>query len=977
MPKILKFLFTLLCILQPLAWSADAMLPAVKVAMSDDHSIIVERILYEALKRSGYQMIAQATGMRTAIADVNYGDAAILPTQTDGWDIMYPNLIKIPVPIENVEFTVYARSEDSHKFSQWSDMAGLKVGYRWQNEYVANNINRTHASELVTVNERAELWTALVNFKADAVIMPRISHFEYRLPKGVKRVGIIERYPVYTYVNNRYAHLASLLESAYREMVADGTMESIRNAVIQPKEKRIILHINSHDTQNHWERNKMESVRKNLEANMELDYRSFNLDSYEFHNQANFNSAIINMIRTTFIMHQADLIITSGNKALEFVLNNYYLLFPHAHVLFYGVREFKEASLYGLEDYITGVAETTSLYETASEMLRLYPNTRRIFMLNDNIGKPKSLDLPVELVFGKNESFAEILKSIRDFGQETLVLADNYLEPNMQKQIAAASVNPVFCLSSSCMGYGPLGGLVSSTEAQSRVVASMATELLNGTSPANIPIILDSRYLNQWQFDYKTAKRFNIKTSKLPKGHVVINHVLPIWESNPFEFRLMLTITALLLLIICGFTIFSIRHNRMTRKINLQNEFLLEAKELAEQSSKAKTAFLAQMSHEIRTPMNAIIGMSELALRKDKSNIIREEITAVKSACTNLLSIIKDILNLAQIESGKFDVTHKDYEQSEDSNDFTVKFNAPDARILVVDDIETNLKVAEGLLLPYKIHVDTVLSGQDAIDAIERFQYDLVFMDHMMPEMDGVGATKIIREHGHKLPIVALTANAVFGTREMFLENGFDDFLSKPVDISKMNLILERWIPKEKQEKAKGNDKYNFNEINLQTLKVFYKDGISRIEKIKQCLETEDYPLYTIYVHALKSASANVGAMEISKLAEALEMAGKHNDLEFIKSNTEQFLAKLKLYLDSISTSLEEEQENKPLNTEVLINLKQALTNMTSEDIAVIDESINELQGVAQVDSILQNVLVGNYDGAITEIERILHEKNI
>ncbi|MCL2260080.1 MAG: response regulator [Fibromonadales bacterium] len=955
-----KFLLMLLCILQPLAWSSETMLPAVKVAMSDDHSIIVERILYEGLKRSGYQMIAQATGMRTAIADVNYGDAAILPTQTDGWDIKYPNLIKIPVPIEHVEFTVYARSEDQYKISQWSDMAGLKVGYRWQNEYVANNVNRTNAAKLVTVNERAELWTSLINFKADVIIMPRISHFEYRIPKGVKRVSIIERHPVYTYVNNRHAHLAPLLENAYKEMVADGTMESIRNAVIQPKDKRIILHINSYDTQNNWELKQMESVRKNLEANMGIDYRSFNLNSYEFNNQANFNTAIINMIRATFIMYQADLIITSGNKALEFVLNNYYLLFPHAHVLFYGVREFKEASLHGLEDYVTGVAETTSLYETASEMLRLYPNTRRIFILSDNIDKTESLDLPVELVFSKGDSFAEILKSIRNFGSETLVLVESYLDPNMQKQIADVSVNPVFCLSTSCMGYGPLGGLVSSTNAQSRIIASMAVNLLDGASPANIPVILDSKNLNQWQFDYRTIKRFNLKANKLPKGHVIINDSLHLWESNPFEFRLMLITTTLLLLIICGLTVFSIRYNRMARTM--------------EQNSKAKTAFLAQMSHEIRTPMNAIIGMSELALRKDKSNIVRNEIVSIKHACANLLSIIKDILDLAKIESGKYEITHKEYEQSEDNHDFTIKFNAPNARILVVDDIETNLKVAEGLLLPYEIHVDTALSGQAAIDAIENCPYDLVFMDHMMPEMDGIEATKIIREHGHKLPIIALTANAVSGTREMFLDNGFDDFLSKPVDISKMNSILEKWIPKEKQEKAKesSSSKRNASEINLQTLKVFYKDGMSRIEKIKQCLETEDYALYTIYVHALKSASANVGAMEISKLAEVLEMAGKNEDIEFIESNTELFLTKLRIYLGHINTSLEEKQEKKPMNTKALVKLKDALTALTPDDINIIDQSVRELQGVAQAEGILQNVLVGNYDDAVAEIDRIL-----
>ena len=108
-------------------------LPGVKVAMSDDQTVIIGRVLYEALLRSGYQMVNQVTGMRTAIADVNYGDAAILPSQTEGWDLLYENLLKVPVAIDNVEFTTYNRSDNPQEFSEWSDLKGLRVGYRWQN----------------------------------------------------------------------------------------------------------------------------------------------------------------------------------------------------------------------------------------------------------------------------------------------------------------------------------------------------------------------------------------------------------------------------------------------------------------------------------------------------------------------------------------------------------------------------------------------------------------------------------------------------------------------------------------------------------------------------------------------------------------------------------------------------------------------------------------------------------------------------
>ncbi|MDR1081881.1 MAG: response regulator, partial [Deltaproteobacteria bacterium] len=139
--------------------------------------------------------------------------------------------------------------------------------------------------------------------------------------------------------------------------------------------------------------------------------------------------------------------------------------------------------------------------------------------------------------------------------------------------------------------------------------------------------------------------------------------------------------------------------------------------------------------------------------------------------------------------------------QSQTSAD--VRFTAPDARILVVDDIVTNLKVAAGLLIPFKATVDICESGAEALELIKKNSYDLVFMDHMMPVMDGIVATDRIRElpQGKDLPVIALTANAVSGVKEMFLEAGLNDFISKPIDPTKLEGILVRWLPKEKHRK--------------------------------------------------------------------------------------------------------------------------------------------------------------------------------
>ena len=140
------------------------------------------------------------------------------------------------------------------------------------------------------------------------------------------------------------------------------------------------------------------------------------------------------------------------------------------------------------------------------------------------------------------------------------------------------------------------------------------------------------------------------------------------------------------------------------------------------------------------------------------------------------------------------------------TEEHTTNFTAPNASVLVVDDISTNLKVVNGLLLPYKMKVDLRISGREAIEAIKSKRYDVVFMDHRMPDMDGVETTEYIRvlddndPYYKELPIIALTANAVSGMKEMFIKSGFNDFMSKPIDTVVLNSVLEKWIPKEKQQ---------------------------------------------------------------------------------------------------------------------------------------------------------------------------------
>lgn len=251
----------------------------------------------------------------------------------------------------------------------------------------------------------------------------------------------------------------------------------------------------------------------------------------------------------------------------------------------------------------------------------------------------------------------------------------------------------------------------------------------------------------------------------------------------------------------------------------------------------------------------------------------------------------------------------------------SVSFTAPKARVLIVDDAEINLKVASGLMQPYNMELITADSGPSAINKIRFQNIDLVFMDHMMPEMDGVEATRIIRsmngEYYKKLPIIALTANAVNGAREMFKESDFNDFIAKPIELLALDRVLKKWIPADKIETLTSKDnttddlKNNSNNINkekhilvskgltytsgnkdvyYEILEMFVQDGIEKIEQLNSYVENEDWKNYIIKVHALKSTSLTIGAVLLSEFAKKLELAGKSEDFGIIRKENKKLL---------------------------------------------------------------------------------------
>ena len=248
-----------------------------------------------------------------------------------------------------------------------------------------------------------------------------------------------------------------------------------------------------------------------------------------------------------------------------------------------------------------------------------------------------------------------------------------------------------------------------------------------------------------------------------------------------------------------------------------------------------------------------------------------------------------------------------------------ISFFANAAQVLIVDDNALNLKVVSNLLKQFKINVVQAFSGEECLSILENKRFDIIFLDYMMPVLDGSETLQRIRQldgcSPEELPVIVLTANAIAGVREQLLSEGFSDYLSKPINLHDLSSMLKKWLPANNLQDITLATKTtpvievnhtedtlvlfdigiqncaNITSYYIEALKIYCAENSSNIKSLTDSLRNNDLKQFEIQIHGIKSAVKTLGAISLSKQAAELEMAAHNNDIETVNNLIEQFLS--------------------------------------------------------------------------------------
>jgi CheY-like chemotaxis protein len=295
----------------------------------------------------------------------------------------------------------------------------------------------------------------------------------------------------------------------------------------------------------------------------------------------------------------------------------------------------------------------------------------------------------------------------------------------------------------------------------------------------------------------------------------------------------------------------------------------------------------------------------------------------------------------------------------------------PYGKVLVVDDTSLNLYVAKGLLEPYELQVDTADSGFGAIEKVKSgMAYDVIFLDHMMPQMDGIETVRRLRQMGYAAPIIAFTANAIVGQEENFIEQGFNDFISKPIQTAALNQILNRYV-RDSREQMKVNHVINIAKTQIdhaELCREFAKSQKDVIHKIKRATKSNDYKTAQLLAHTLRSLAGLIGEAKLMDLSGKAESAFRKERMPIDVLNN--LSAEVERVLSKISLLSEEKAKIPTPSKEKQKEIFASLETLLSQNNAEVINLLPTLSAIPNTEEIVSHIENYNFSLAMNSLER-------
>jgi len=569
------------------------------LATANNEPISTNRLLFAALRNMGYDVDFVSPIISESYIQTDDGTIDGVITGYPDLHQVYLNTIQVPVAIENSNVRIFAREGSQLDIKNWTDLDGMNVGILENRVFILQMLpNNVSITEKPT--NRAVL-DGLVAGEYDVVVLAERDHESLGERHNVVRVGQVDKLPIYLYLNKKHAAFVPEIKATLEAMFADGSAGRILSGdhADEISTRKTVVHILSSSIEVGREDCFTAELRGSFDDDGTVEWMTVNIDANRFTRGQHNMTHIASLLRADLVSRNVPAVVVSGDTALEFLKDYYYLYFRDVPVLFYGVSErFMEIIHDDDHHYnFTGIVKNIEARVMAEVMLEIFPETRNLYVFNDftdeGVAYRKAIETdlqPLEgrlnIVYNTNETAAVLLDNISKLPSDSLIMVGSYFVDADHQYFSLAESKrllerhsnvPIIAFYSTDLDYNALGGKCIDYRKYGEVIADMLQQIFDGTKAENIPIINDTSGFNRWVFDQNQMDRFNVRANQLPADATIINRSLSVREANPQFFIALIVLLIVSILLILGTTVFLIVNSRNNiLKNKLQKELTVE-----------------------------------------------------------------------------------------------------------------------------------------------------------------------------------------------------------------------------------------------------------------------------------------------------------------------------------------------------------------------------------------------------------------